>query len=398
MMKIQTAYQIDCLSTQSQLNTLEHEWATLINGIPGVPIFLTWEWIKTWWECFGANQELWLLTARDAQSCLVGIAPLMLQSQRAGLVKLRRLAIIGSGSIFPVHLNFLVHNMHQDAVTQAFIGYLFNQSNKWDIIGFDSVAQDSAIRRLLLALGGRTGEKVVSPYIPLPGSWDIYRMTLTKKLRRNLKYFLSRLESDHPGDVRFDRQMDLKELPEVMKRLEELNQNRRHDQGLASAFDDPMFCRFHSEIARVGLERGWLRLYKLSVDNFVIALYYCFRFQDRIYAYQMGFDIDWREYSPGRLLIAHGVESSIKEGASELDWLAGEDEYKMAWTEQVREEYEILYSRNWIGGAWIRWKVFQELLRKKAKQWLPQSAQERIKRFIAARPGSIPEKHEQEGE
>lgn len=397
-MENQTPYQIDRLETQSQLDAIEKEWADLINGIQDVPIFLTWEWIKTWWECFGANRELWLLTARDERKCLVGIAPLMLEWQRAGLLKLRRLAIIGSGMIFPVHLNFLARSIDQDAVTQAFLNYLFRRYNKWDIISFDAVAQESAVRQQLLALGGRTGERVVSPYIPLPGSWEIYRMTLTKKLRRNLKYFLTRLESDHPGGVHFERQMDFQGLPEVMKRLEELNRNRRHDQGLASAFDDPMFCRFHSEIARVAIERGWLRLYKLSVKNFVIALYYCFRFQDHIYAYQMGFDIDWREYSPGRLLIAHGVESSIKEGASELDWLAGEDEYKMAWTEQVREEYQILYSRNWIGRTWIRWKVFQELLRKKAKQWLPQSAQERIKRFISARSGITTEKPEQEGE
>ena len=61
----QSPYNIDCLSAPSQLDALEKEWSELIKKIPDVPIFQTWEWIKTWWVYFSENRQLCILTARD---------------------------------------------------------------------------------------------------------------------------------------------------------------------------------------------------------------------------------------------------------------------------------------------------------------------------------------------
>lgn len=399
-METQSLYQIERHDTLTQLDALEKEWTDLIAGIPDAPVFLTWEWIGTWWLYFGHDRELWLLTARDRQGSLVGLAPLMREAHRKGGVKLRTIAFIGTGLVFPVHLNILAHTSNQEEVLQAFLDYLFSQSDQWDVISLASVAQESSLINLLATGDGRirTGSQVISPYIPLPGSWEIYLKTLNKKLRRNLRYFRSKLEDDYPGSVDFNCVTDSQELPVVMKKLEELNRNRWHADGLSSAFDDPAFCSFHLSMARLALDKGWLRLYQLTVLGRVIALYHCFRFHDRVYAYQMAFDIDWHGYSPGRLLIAYGIQSSIEEAACELDWLAGKHDYKLAWTDLVRVEYEILFSSNRRGGAWIKWKVFQEVLRAKVKQALPQSAQDRIQKFLSTRPRTTEGRSAKDGE
>jgi CelD/BcsL family acetyltransferase involved in cellulose biosynthesis len=387
MMDTQSPYQIDRLATLAQLDTLKKDWTDLVNEIPGAPIFLTWEWIRTWWLYFGQDRELWLLTARDKQGKLLGLAPLMREFTRMGWLKIRMMAFIGTGRIHPVHLNILAHPSDQKGLYQAFLNILLSKSDQWDVISFASVAQDSTSVSLLMAAGGsvRIVPQEPLPYIPLPSNWEIYLKAVSKKLRRNLKYFLSKLEDDYPGRVIFACVTDPRELQSAMEKLEELNKRRWHAIKLFTPFYDPTYSSFHQTIACQALNRGWLRLYTLTVVDRVIALFYCFHFQNRVYAYQIGFDLDWSGYSPGRLLIAYGIQTAIQESASELDWGPGDDDYKLAWTDQIRVENEILFSGSWRGGLWIKWKNFQGILKIKAKQWLPQTAQLRIKQFLSDR-------------
>lgn len=130
---------------------------------------------------------------------------------------------------------------------------------------------------------------------------------------------------------------------------------------------------------------GWLRLYTLKVMERVINLFYCFRQQDRVYANQIGFDIDWTGYSPGRLLIAVGIQTAIREAACKPDWGPGDHDYKLAWIDQVRVENEILFGSNWKKDLWIKWENLEEVLKIKAEQWLPQPTQIQIKQFLCSR-------------
>lgn len=380
-----TNCRVERLATQEHLDTLEREWKDLMAEIPGAPLFLTWEWIRTWWTFFGSGRELWLLTARDDQERLLGIAPLMSEEQRIGLVSLRRIAFIGTGAVFPVHLDFLAVEPFQKVVSKAFLRFLQDQSSQWDILSLAYLACDSVLTRPLEKQLGSAckGAQVTSPYLLLPGNWETLQGTLSKKLRRNLRYFRTRLEDEHPGAVSFSSLENLDKVPGAVKKLEEFSRHRLHAQGLTSAFDEESFLAFHQAMACLAFERGWLRLYQLAVHDEVIALFYCFRFHDRLYAYQTGFNMDWSLYSPGRILMAYGIQSAILEGIHELDWLAGDEEYKHAWTNQVRTEFEILFSCNPRGRLWMQSRCLEEQLRLKVKQILPMPFQHRINRLFS---------------
>jgi CelD/BcsL family acetyltransferase involved in cellulose biosynthesis len=390
-MKTPSSYQVECLDTLAQLDTLEKEWGELIAGIPAAPVFLSWEWIRTWWVHYGRNRELWLLTVRNEQGHLLGIAPLMKEVRKTGWMKLRFIAFLGTDRDSEVHNDVLVHASDAEGLTQAFLDFLFNRSDQWDVISLASVAQESALYRLLAAAAGRlrTGSKTTSVYIPLPGNWETYLKILAKKLRRNLKYFSSKLENDHPRGVIFECLTDPRELPEAMKRLEELNKNRWHEMERISNFDYLNYSTFHQAIAGLALERGWLRLYQLKVLGRVIGMCYNYRFHDRVYAYAVAFDLAWSGYSPGRLAIAKSIQASIEETAGEYDWGAGDHAYKFAWTDQARVENEILFSNHWRGIMWLELKSFfensHEGLITMGRRWLPQSLRDRINQFLSPR-------------
>ncbi|MCE5257570.1 MAG: GNAT family N-acetyltransferase [Chloroflexi bacterium] len=395
-METRSPYHIERLETAAQLDALGPEWGELMAGIPDAPIFLAWEWVRIWWQYFGRGHKLWLLTARDAAGCLAGLAPLMQVQTRCGLANLRVLTYIGAGLVYPVHLDILARPADQDGLAQAFLDYLNSRSGEWDAISLASTAQTSPLNRMIPAAGGRAGASTASPYIPLPSSWELYSKTLSKHLKRNLRYFRTRLENEHPGKVSFACLSAAEDVDKAVDRLEELGRSRWHARGQATAFDSQAFCGFHKALAQLALEKGWLRFYQLTVEGLVVALFYCFRFHDRIYAYQMSFDVDWSRYSPGRLLIAYGIQSAIQEAACELDWLAGEHAYKLAWTDQIRADSELLLRGTWRGGLWIGWQGIQRTLKAKAKQALPQAAQERLQRLVAAQPSASEEAGEKD--
>jgi CelD/BcsL family acetyltransferase involved in cellulose biosynthesis len=372
-MKTQTPYQIDCFTTLAELDALEKEWSDLIDEIPDVSVFQTWEWIRTWWFYFGQGRHLWLLTARDEQGKLLGLAPLMREEYKKGLIKQGIIAFIGTGLVCPTQLKILARISDMEGLYRAFLGFLMDQSDQWDVLRIGSITLDSPEYNLLKAAGGciYIGGQTTSLFIPLSDSWESFLKTIGRNLRHNIKHYRTKLEDDNPGVVNFTSVTDPQELDNSMERLEELIRDRCHAQKLPTAYDDPTFTSFHRAVAHLALIRGWLRLYTITVRDRAIALLYSFRFKDCAYGYNAGFDVDWRVYSPGCLLLAHSIHMSIQEGASELNLGRGEADYKFSWTDHVRVENDILFSSNWRGDLWIKIGNFERGLKIKAKQLLP---------------------------
>jgi hypothetical protein len=365
--RTQSPYQIERHATMAQLDALEKDWSELVDEIPDVPIFFTWEWIKIWWQYFSQGRQLWVLTARDEQGRLQGIAPFMREEYKKGLVKLGMLAFIGTGWVCPTHLKILARTSDKEGLYRAFLDFLMDQSEQWDILRISCVIPDSIEDNLLMAVGGRIqiGAQVPSPYTHLPSTWEAYRMSLSKRFRHKIKLSKSRLEGDYPGEVDFACVTDSQGLNSAMDKLVEFIRNRCHAKGVFTNWDDPTFTDFHRTIAHLALSRGWLRLYTLTVKGRVISLEYSFRFKDCAYTYNAGYDFDWSQYNPGYLLLAYSIQTAIQEGASEVDMGRGDADYKFFLTDRVRVENEVLFSSNWRGDLWIKLGNFKRGLKNK---------------------------------
>jgi CelD/BcsL family acetyltransferase involved in cellulose biosynthesis len=378
-------YQVEHANTKEKMIALREPWAALLTRIPGAPIFLTWEWIDTWWRHFGEGRELWLLTAWNGDQELVGLAPLMVDPHCGGPLHLRRMCFLGSGLVCPCHIDIVARSEEKEAICTAFLSHIRACGAKWDILDLESTAQDCTLKHQLARARGhyRVTKDLVCPFISLPDSWDIYHKGLKKKLRRNLRYFRGRLEQDYGGQIAFHRVADVEELPSAMNSLTAMHQKRWHARNQATCFDNNRYVEFHRELAAVALEQDWLRFYQLRVAGHVIAALYCFRYQDTFYAYQIGFDLDWSLYSPGRLLIAHVIREAIEEGAHEFDWLRGGHDYKFAWTGESRTDSCLLFSTRWPGSLWMLGLKVWELAAAIGTRVLPQAIQLKIKRNLA---------------
>ena len=108
--------------------------------------------------------------------------------------------------------------------------------------------------------------------------------------------------------------------------------------------------------------RGWLRLYCLELDGEIAAITYCYRFRNRIYLMQAGFDPALAKSNPGKVLLGHALEHAIGEGNAVFDFLKGEHRYKDQLATGYRNSRGVRVFRNTPGGIAYRLR----------RIWLPQ--------------------------
>jgi CelD/BcsL family acetyltransferase involved in cellulose biosynthesis len=76
------------------------------------------------------------------------------------------------------------------------------------------------------------------------------------------------------------------------------------------------------------LDRGWLDLSIMRVDDHPVAANFSLDYGDRIYLYNSGFDPGERELSAGLVLLAQNIEQAIQAGRTSFDMLRGDEPYK----------------------------------------------------------------------
>src|SRR3712207_4583370 len=92
---------------------LEGAWEDLHHNSPLATPFQSWAWLYSWWEYYGENYELRLITLHN-RGLLVGLLPLMLE-HRGGFFG--RLLFIGTG--ITDYLDVLVREGWEQEVLDA---------------------------------------------------------------------------------------------------------------------------------------------------------------------------------------------------------------------------------------------------------------------------------------
>ncbi len=163
-----------------------------------------------------------------------------------------------------------------------------------------------------------------SPYIPLPSSFEEYLSMLGKKERHELRRKIRRASIAAPGSsfrVTLTREEFERDFPSFV------GLHRQSNIGKAEFMDDRMEG-FFREMAEGFLSAGLLRLVFLSRKGVDIASALQIAWDGVLLLYNSGFDPNYREASPGLVLLARSIEDAIRNGFREYDFLRGGERYK----------------------------------------------------------------------
>ena len=89
--------QFATLTTLAQLEALSEGWDALVERSSDANTFLTPAWMLSWWQAYRPAASLVAVTA-SRHDRLVGLAPMMLQTERRYGLRMRCLRFVGDGT------------------------------------------------------------------------------------------------------------------------------------------------------------------------------------------------------------------------------------------------------------------------------------------------------------
>jgi CelD/BcsL family acetyltransferase involved in cellulose biosynthesis len=334
-----TALTVERMSEAAAFEGLRQEWDELVEASEPGCVFLTWEWLHTWWKHLAGDRSLAILAVRRGGE-LAALAPFCMQ--RRSLARARpfsALEFLGSGFVGSDYLDVIVRKGSGAEVRQALTSWLAGMSRPLKLTNIKS--GESVAAGVLAGLrekGWAAAETKINicPFIPLTGTtWDCYLASLSAEHRYNFNRKWRRLNRDY--EVRFEQACTPEQCREFLDLLIAQHNTRWRALGGSDAFHTRGLVDFHRDWTQAALQRGWLRLYVLRLNGKPAACLYGLLYRGVFYFYQSSFDEAYQQASVGLIAMGLAVQSAIGEGAEEYDLLHGDETYKSHWSRHSRD-------------------------------------------------------------
>lgn len=327
----------------SAFDLLAQEWDELLLRSVKPPFFMRYSFQRTWWQHLG-NDELVLITIRNEDNQLVGLAPLYGQTDAAGQ---RELAFVGCVDLCD-YLDLLIDKDYVETVHQALLDCLGSpDSPTWDKLYLCSLPHVSITRTQLAEVARSRGWQVelkqqdVCPVIPLAGHWDDYLAGVKKKQRHEIRRKMRKIEQE--ADTRWYVIDSEEGLAEAMADFIDLHQKSTRDK---EDFWSDDLIRFFQAMAVESARAGWLKLYFIQVDGVKAAAMLCFDYNNEFLLYNSGYDPEqFAHLSPGNVLTSYVIQDAIRLGRQRFDFLRGDEEYKFRFGAEPEPVYDLIISK-----------------------------------------------------
>lgn len=335
---------------------LRNEWDELLLDSTSNTLFLTWEWMFTWWKHLADGRKLNIITVRQ-EGLLIGIAPLTQASPNLSrMMPFKYLEFIASGNVGSDYLNFILRRRHEEDALQAITRQISNQGSMVELTrieGTSSFAKEvpTVIRRF----GGRSRELITNtcPYIDIRDhTWDSYLSSLSKRHQKNIHKRIRKVEREF--NVELLHVTKDSDLQEAMVEFLDIHTAHWQSRDTVTALSNPRIASFHREFSELALHNGWLRLFQLRLDGDTAAAVYQFMYNRTYFYFQSALNSTYTRHSPGMILLALSIQQAITEGAQCFDLLHDNEQYKYLWTNTDRDLVRIELYPATVQGALSR--------------------------------------------
>ncbi len=365
---------VTVIEDAGRLRHLADEWTELLADSEADCVFLTREWLETWWTHFAGKRTLAVVTVRR-QDRLLGLAPCFIERKRfGGVMPYPSLQFLGSGLVGSDYLDVIIRRGHEQHVSRTLAEYFHSRRL---VVTLSHVKQQGALAAGFASELEQARWRVhrspidVCPHIPLKGhTWETYLASLGSQHRYNFNRRLRNFQKQ--GTVVFDVVEKEDQRREALETLIDLHNLRWDERGGSETWQSPAMRAFHEAFTKVALERGWLRLFILRLDGCPVGALYGLLYGHRFYFYQSGFDPMYRQHSVGLLTMGLAIKQALKEGAEDYDLLHGQETYKFLWAKETAQLERVHLYPPGAGGALCRGAVMvDELAKSAARRYLP---------------------------
>ena len=348
---------IEEINDVERFRSLRETWNTLLTGSPDNHIFLTWEWLFSWWQYHEAGKKLRIVLIKDKEK-VIAVAPLMQSRERKGIFRFDLLENIcgkncdSSGIILAEKeqecVDTLLDYLGKVAEDTGAIVRLWHIPENSRFINILRQQYPSFSRSICLT------ERPVSscPYIDLPATWEEYLSTLRASSRTALRRYLRRLQKDHV--VVFRKYTGDTDLRVEMDALFNMHEKRWRKKGVTSKFTRVAEQEFYFNVSKYFRQNGWLNLSFLDVDGKPVSVVWGFDYTDAYYQMTHTFDPDYSQYSVGTVHLMRLIEDCIRNGRTKFDFLKGDEPFKYRWARHTVNNVQVTITQR---GKGVRMRV-----------------------------------------
>lgn len=342
--------EVRSVTSHRGLLELETAWRELTARSELAHPFLTHEWIRTWWECFGRSDGLRILVLGDGSGSPVGLIPLRSDTTRVCGIGLARLGF--PWNPHTPRLDVLVRGREEEAY-EVLWRHLREEGGDWDLLQLCQLPEDSVASSRLAALASDEGFLVGrwrssgSPYVSIRGGWERYLETLSSSFRRTLRNRMRRLEAF--GEVELETvaadTLPASDLDRILDEGFDLEAAAWKGEAGTAIRSRPETRGFYRRLAYRMAARGWLRLHFLTVGGRRVAFSYGLAHGNRLYLLKGGYDPEYSRCSPGTVMYGEILRDAFARGFDELDLLGDAEPWKLRWTYETRVHHWLFVFR-----------------------------------------------------
>lgn len=335
-------------ATADEFRSSREAWNALALSMRFPIVFCSWEWTYTWWEQFAAGHEpLLLFVYRGSE--LRGILPLLPDRARVhrDWTVGRVTEYLGARDVYPDHLDIICAPEDAAACIRAIADYLADHSAGWDVLRLAYLSEDSDLRTRLPECWPhpmRCREASVAAYIPVRGTYDEYLAGLSSNERQKIRSRRRKLLDQQGLGY---RAFDADRAEPALSALFALHERRAQQKDIDSSFRGPLIEGFHRALIR-RLPADWLWMRGLLHGDEIIGVFYGYRFGNRVFYYQLGYNPDWSAQSAGGVLLQETIRETFERGCHEYNFLQGGESFKSRWASQQRKLFHCdVFNTTW---------------------------------------------------
>ncbi len=360
---------IAILKDAQEFAALEEEWEDLYHDSPRATPFQSWAWLYSWWEFYGEGYELRLITVRDDEGLLIGLAPLMLE-RRLGF---RKLLFVGTGPTD--YLDVLAREGWETQVLEA-LARTLRQMDSWQVADLQQLRPEAAAWGLF-EHWDRPQLRLWQDSFPVVDvrPWDELLQSLSSNLRSTVRRSLRRFEAE--GGRCELAGVDDAEV--AAKRLVTISREQWQERWLDTG---PEHWTSRSESLIVAAARRMTARELGGISEFwrngeVIISDFWVSGRDFIGTYMLGASREaLQHYQWSSLYIWDALNIARRKNCGYLDLLRGEELYKLRWSSKISPSHRLILGRNlafwapYAGYHALRLKAKRYVQSESAPRWI----------------------------
>jgi CelD/BcsL family acetyltransferase involved in cellulose biosynthesis len=293
----------------------------------GTPyFFLQVRWLQTWAAHYSVGKRLFLAVAEDGEGKWVGGVPLMLGMGRAGRFQVAKLEFAGAP-----YMDCMTLLAVDDAACSETLRLILDWSQKelkgWVAFEMRELPAEgalaSAIQSQAAAAKLPVYTKICSnaPLLDLK-SFDEEGKVVSKNLRSNIKRRTKKLTKEGEAEFWFGFP-DAKSWSALFEEIVQVEAASWKADGEARLLEGDSKI-FSNELWSKLAPSGDLAVGTIRLDGKLIAYHWGFRSDgNRFLSYNLAYDSDFHNFSPGTLLMHHMAETGSNLGFEFLDGSRG---------------------------------------------------------------------------